>query len=205
MAASKTAMDCPKMWSCVDTIDGHHSAWSLIVYDSLMFVCQIDKLTISSNLTIFDLDIAESSNRSVVALGYGSGSGQAWKDGRSFRSRRANKVHRSWASEICALRSWASAQFAAAWLLTAVGLFADGFGNKQNFRIFSDISDSLLQVTRPSFISAFTPGCAPSTPRVQGTALRRAQRNSVGRKKRELPASLLQVGGSWDNFGDSRK
>ena len=132
-------------------------------------------------------------------------SGQAWKDGRSFRSRRANKVHRSWASEIYALRSWASAQFAAAWLLTAVGLFADGFRNKQNFRIFSDISDSLLQVTRPSFISAFTPGCAPSTPRVQGTALRRAQRNSVGRKKREPPASLLQVGGSWDNFGDSRK
>ena len=110
-------------------------------------------------------------------------------------------MHRSWASEIYALRSWASAQFAAAWLLTAVGLFADGFRNKQNFRIFSDISDSLLQVTRPSFISAFTPGCAPSTSRVQGTALRRAQRNSVGRKKREPPASRLQASCKWEEAG----
>ena len=86
MAVSKTAMDCPKMCSCVDTIDGHHSAWSLIVYDSLMFVCQIDKLTISRNLTIFDLDIAESSNRSVVALGYGYGSGmlRTSMEGRAF-------------------------------------------------------------------------------------------------------------------------
>ena len=45
-----------------------------------MFVYQIGKLRISSNLTTFELDIADSSNRSVVALCHSSGLGQEWKD-----------------------------------------------------------------------------------------------------------------------------
>ena len=45
-----------------------------------MFVCQIGKLTIFTYLAIFDLDIAESSNRSVVVLCPSSGLGQIWKD-----------------------------------------------------------------------------------------------------------------------------
>ena len=100
MAASTTAMDCPKMW--------RYHWWKpfCIESHSLMFVYQIGKLRISSNLTTFELDIADSSNRSVVALCHSSGLGQEWKDCPRVPSAEAEDRTESADSQVAAAWLW---------------------------------------------------------------------------------------------------
>jgi len=71
-----------------------------------MFVYQIGKLRISSNLTTFDLDIADSSNRSVVALCHSSGLGQEWKDCPRVPSAEAEDRTESADSQVAAAWLW---------------------------------------------------------------------------------------------------